>query len=62
MDAGAAYGYRESELTAEHLTAQLLDLMHSPELDQMAAHTRRLAVSDSNVQCAKLVQNQIEKR
>ncbi len=62
MDAGAAFGYRESELTVERLTAQVLDLMRSPELKQMAANARRLAVADSNVQCAQLVQDQIEKR
>jgi UDP-N-acetylglucosamine--N-acetylmuramyl-(pentapeptide) pyrophosphoryl-undecaprenol N-acetylglucosamine transferase len=61
IDGGAAYGYRESELTAEVLTALVLELMRSPEkLSLMAESAQRLAVPDSNIQCARLVQRQIQ--
>jgi UDP-N-acetylglucosamine--N-acetylmuramyl-(pentapeptide) pyrophosphoryl-undecaprenol N-acetylglucosamine transferase len=63
IDGGAAYGYREPELTAEGLTALVLELLRSPEkLLSMAESARQLAVPDSNVQCAQLVQKQLQRQ
>ncbi len=63
IDGGAAYGYRESELTAQGLTALVLELLRSPEkLASMADNAQRLAVPDSNLQCARLVQAKIQGR
>jgi UDP-N-acetylglucosamine--N-acetylmuramyl-(pentapeptide) pyrophosphoryl-undecaprenol N-acetylglucosamine transferase len=62
IDGGAAYGYRESEITAEGLTALVLELLRSPEkLTSMAENARQLAVPDSNIQCSRLVQKQIRR-
>lgn len=61
IDGGAAYAYREAELTAEDLASLVLELVRSPsKLAKMAENARRLAVPDSNVQCAQLVQQQIQ--
>jgi UDP-N-acetylglucosamine--N-acetylmuramyl-(pentapeptide) pyrophosphoryl-undecaprenol N-acetylglucosamine transferase len=61
IDGGAAYGYRESEITAEGLAALVLELVRSPDkLASMAENARQLAVPDSNLQCARLVQTKIQ--
>lgn len=63
MDEDAAYGYRESELTPQILTELVMELLRSPAtLAVMTRNTQALAVWDSNLQCAQLVQSQIQTR
>jgi len=53
---GAALVFRQAELTLQLLTAQVLNLLQSPEqLQQMAAAAGKLAVTDSAQRLAKLV-------
>ncbi len=54
--AGAAYVYRQSEITPEQLTAEVKKLISSPEtLKQMGEKTETLAVRDSALQLADLI-------
>lgn len=53
---GAALLFRQAELTPQLLTAQVLDLLQSPEqLQKMAMQAGKLAVVDSAQKLAKLV-------
>ncbi len=62
-EAGAAYLYRQEELTAGQLQQQVLALLNSPStLQQMAAHTATLAVADSAERLAALVRKVIDNR
>lgn len=61
-DAGAAVVYKQSELTAEILTAQVSQLLRSPEqLQNMAAKAKALAITDSAERLASIVRNLVEK-
>ncbi|MFQ3615811.1 MAG: undecaprenyldiphospho-muramoylpentapeptide beta-N-acetylglucosaminyltransferase [Cyanobacteriota bacterium] len=57
--AGAAKVFQQKELTASKLTAEVLELMRSPQLADMAAAAGRLAIADSAEQLAKLIQETI---
>ncbi|MGK7872371.1 MAG: undecaprenyldiphospho-muramoylpentapeptide beta-N-acetylglucosaminyltransferase [Xenococcaceae cyanobacterium] len=60
-DAGAAYVYRQAELTPQLLESQVLDLVRSPQqLQQMAEKTATLAITDSAERLANLVRQTIE--
>lgn len=55
-DAGAAIVYRQSELTAEILESQILDLLRrSDRLKQMAANAKELAFADSAERLADII-------
>jgi UDP-N-acetylglucosamine--N-acetylmuramyl-(pentapeptide) pyrophosphoryl-undecaprenol N-acetylglucosamine transferase len=55
-DAGAAYVYRQDDLTPQVLESLVLDLLRSPEnLEQMADKSASLAVIDSAERLAELV-------
>jgi UDP-N-acetylglucosamine--N-acetylmuramyl-(pentapeptide) pyrophosphoryl-undecaprenol N-acetylglucosamine transferase len=57
VDAGAAIVYRENDLKMDQLQSVVLDLLRRPEqLDAMAQRARQLAVPDSNVQLAQLIE------
>lgn len=57
--AGAAKVFQQKDLTAAKLTAEVLELMRSPQLADMAAAAGRLAIADSAEQLAKLIQETI---
>nr|WP_245817542.1 undecaprenyldiphospho-muramoylpentapeptide beta-N-acetylglucosaminyltransferase [Hydrococcus rivularis] len=63
-DAGAAFIYRQGELTAELLEKQVLDLLKSPEkLQQMSEKIANLTLLDSAERLANLVRQTVgEKR
>lgn len=57
--AGAAKVFQQKELTAERLTAEVLDLVRSPQRADMAEAAGRLAIADSAEQLAKLIQQTV---
>ena len=60
-DAGAAYLYRQDQLTPQVLESKVLDLLRSPQkLEQMAHKAAALAVTDSAERLAALVRQTVE--
>ncbi|HIK42227.1 undecaprenyldiphospho-muramoylpentapeptide beta-N-acetylglucosaminyltransferase [Thermoleptolyngbya sp. M55_K2018_002] len=57
--AGAAKVFQQKDLTSEMLTAEVLDLMRSPQRADMAKAAGRLAIADSAEQLAKLIQETV---
>jgi UDP-N-acetylglucosamine--N-acetylmuramyl-(pentapeptide) pyrophosphoryl-undecaprenol N-acetylglucosamine transferase len=58
VDAGAALVYREKELKMPQIQNVVLDLLRQPEkLTEMALKARQLAVPDSSVQLAHLIES-----
>jgi UDP-N-acetylglucosamine--N-acetylmuramyl-(pentapeptide) pyrophosphoryl-undecaprenol N-acetylglucosamine transferase len=59
---GAAYLYRQAELTKELLEKQVLELINFPEkLQQMSEKMANLALVDSAERLADLVRQTVEK-
>jgi UDP-N-acetylglucosamine--N-acetylmuramyl-(pentapeptide) pyrophosphoryl-undecaprenol N-acetylglucosamine transferase len=54
--AGAAKVFQQKDLTAAQLTAEVLDLVRSPQRADMAEAAGRLAIADSAERLAKLIQ------
>ncbi|NER01032.1 MAG: UDP-N-acetylglucosamine--N-acetylmuramyl-(pentapeptide) pyrophosphoryl-undecaprenol N-acetylglucosamine transferase, partial [Cyanothece sp. SIO2G6] len=52
---GAAKVYQQAELTPKILQQEVLDIFHSPRLEQMAEATGKLAIADSAQRLADLV-------
>lgn len=60
--AGAALSFKQSELTAELLQTQVLNLLQSPdELRKMGENAQAIAVPDSADKLASLVREVVEK-
>lgn len=60
-DAGAAYLYRQDQLTAQVLEDKVLELLRSPQpLQEMAQKAASLAVTDSAERLAALVRQTVE--
>ncbi len=59
--AGAALTFKQSELTAEKLQSQVLDLLQSPaKLTKMGENAKAIAVPDSAEKLASLVREVVE--